>query len=89
MSIHFSFNASARKEAIAALQHLRTKGSPLTVLAGLILNSLGERLAVAFGGLAVYVLCTVGIVYVRGLEDKAVKRKSSREKSDAKTNDTS
>lgn len=89
MNMKFTFNAAARKEALVALHHLRTKGSPLTVLAGLLLNSLGDRLAVALGALLVYVVCTFGIVYVKGLEDKAVKRKSSKEKSSVKTNDTS
>lgn len=89
MKITFRFNQAARKEAVVALQHLRTKGSPLTVLAGLLLNSLGERIAVALGGLLVYLVCTIGIVYVRGLEDKVVKRKSTKEKSKADVNDTS
>lgn len=91
MKITFRFNAAARREALVALQHLRTKGSPLTVCAGIFLNSLGERLAVALGGLIVYVLCTFGMIYVRGLEEKGVKRKTDKEKEKSKsdTPDTS
>lgn len=85
----FTFNAKARAEALKALNHLRTKGSPLTVLAAVLLNSLGERIAVAVAGLLVYVVCTLGIVYVKGLEDKISKTKATKSKGAAKTDDTS
>jgi hypothetical protein len=85
----FTFNAAARAEATKALNHLRSKGSPLTVLAGLFLNSLGDRVAVALGALLVYVVCTGGLVYVKGLEAKAPKSHRTKSLKDDKTDDTS
>lgn len=85
----FTFNLAARAEAIKALNHLRTKGSPLTVLASILLDSLGERVAVAVAGLLVYVVCTSGIVYLKGLEIKVSKAKGTKPKAGCKTDDTS
>lgn len=85
----FIFNAAARAEAIKGLNHLRTKGSPLTVAVSLLLDSFSERMAVALGGLLVYVLCTFGIVLVKGLEDKISKKRTMKPKDGSKTDNTS
>lgn len=67
--LHFRFNSAARREAIAALKKLGNWGSVLSPVFGYLFGgTFQEKVAIAIGAAALFIVCHAIAIYVAGLE---------------------